>query len=77
MNKNRESQPEEADCIEHGQTAGNWVLRNITYGGNEMRQEKQQFGEQGINSGGLIGGRACFKGPCCTHLPMPMASQSV
>lgn len=72
MNKSRESQPEEAGCTEHGQTAGNWALLNIPCGSDEMRQGKQQFGEQGINPGRLIGGLACFKGPCCTHLPWPV-----
>lgn len=77
VNKSRESQPEEGGWgIEHGQTAGNWPLLNTPRGSDEMRQERLQFGEQGINPGGLIGGLACFKGPCCTHLPVPMASQS-
>lgn len=34
-----------------------------------MRQEERHLGDPGINLGGLIGGYACFKGPCCTHLP--------
>lgn len=62
----------EAGCTEHGQTAGHWARLNKPYGSDEMRQEKQPFGEQGINPRGLIGGLACFKGPCCTHLPWPV-----
>lgn len=55
--------------LKHLQTAGNWALLNIQRGSDEMRQEERHLGDQGINLGGLIGGYACFKGPCCTHLP--------
>lgn len=43
VNKRRESQPEIS------QTAGDWALNNSPIGSKEMRQEQQQFGEQGIN----------------------------
>lgn len=50
VNKRKERQPEIS------QTAGNWALINSPSGSKEMRQELQQFGEQGINLWGLIGG---------------------